>query len=90
MEITITASTLPIFNVTINLAHTQGWKGNTAELKILAAAGPGKGTDGSSVLLESEPKVHPNMLATFRKTVAEEGVGALFKGLAPNYLKVSS
>ena len=37
---------------------------------------------------KGEPVVYRSMLHCFRKTIAEEGYVALFKGLWPNYVKV--
>lgn len=60
------------FDVARRRLQVSGWKGASA----LHAAG-----DGNSV-------VYRGMVDCFVRTVREEGFGALFKGLAPNYVKV--
>lgn len=63
--------------VCVPVLQVEGWSGNTAESKVLGTASTVK-----------EQRAYASMTDAFRRTVHEEGVGALFKGLAPNFIKV--
>ena len=78
------------FDVARRRMQVEGWKGNTAEATILAEAAAKSGRRDVQAA-DKPPKqqvAYMSMTDAFRRTVAEEGVSALWKGIVPNFLKV--
>ena len=79
------------FDVARRRMQVEGWKGNTAEQTILTEAAAKSGRGGGAAAAGAAPKrqvAYMSMMDAFKRTVKEEGVAALWKGIVPNFLKV--